>query len=72
MLLFFRERMQVAHQALEALLNHVCVNLRGGNIGMAEQSLHDTQIRAVMQKMTCKGVTQDVRTDDARRQTGGG
>ena len=32
------------------------VNLRGRNIGMAEQGLHDAQISAILQQMACEGM----------------
>src|SRR4051812_44154675 len=51
-MLFLGQRMQVAHQAFQTLLDHMCIDLRRRDIGMAEQRLHDAQIGAVVQKMT--------------------
>ena len=62
--------MQVAHQALEAFLDHMRINLGRRNIGVTEQRLHDAQIRAVMQQVRRECVTQHMRTDEARRETG--
>ena len=47
--LLLRQWMQVAHQALEPLLDHMGVDLRGRDVGMAQQRLHDAQIGAVVQ-----------------------
>src|SRR5215217_7516803 len=44
------ERMQIAHQAFEPLFKHVRVNLRGGNVGVAEQRLHYAEVGAIVQK----------------------
>src|SRR5262245_18395488 len=38
------QRMQVSHQAVEPLLQHVSADLRGLDVGVAEQRLHDTQV----------------------------
>ena len=65
MKLLLRQRMQVAHQALQALLDHMGIDLRGRNIGVAEQRLHDAQIRAVVQQVAGKGVAQHVRARPA-------
>jgi hypothetical protein len=35
-------------QRLQALTRHMRVNLRGRDIGMSKQQLHDTQIGAVI------------------------
>src|ERR1700731_3768787 len=37
LVLRLRQRMQVAHQALEALLQHVGIDLRGRDVGVSEQ-----------------------------------
>jgi hypothetical protein len=55
------QRVQIAHQAFEPLFDHMGVDLRGRNIGMSEQRLHDPQIRAVVQQMAGEGVAQHVR-----------
>jgi len=59
--LLLRQRMQVAHQALEPFLDHMGVDLRGRDVGMAEQRLNDAQIGAVVQKMAGEGVAQHMR-----------
>jgi len=69
--LLLRQRVQIAHQALQPFLDHMGVDLRGRDVGMAEQRLHDAQIGAVMQKMAGEGMAQHVRADQSRRQTGG-
>ena len=55
--LFIPKRVQVPHQAFQPLLDDMGVDLRGRNIGMAEQGLHHPQIRAVVQEVTCEGMT---------------
>ena len=54
-------RMQVAHHRLGALVEHMGVDLRGRNVGVAEQVLDDAQIRAVLQEVAREGVAQHVR-----------
>src|SRR5215471_4116535 len=58
---FVRQRMQVAHEALEALVEHMGVDLCRGDVGMAQQSLYDPKIGAVVQEMTGEGVAEHVR-----------
>ena len=55
------ERMQVAHQAFQALFQHMGIDLGRRNVGVAEQGLHDTQIGAIVQKVAGEGVAQHVR-----------
>src|SRR6516165_440522 len=69
--LFLRERMQVAHQALQALLHHMRVDLRGRDVGVAEQRLDDAQIGAVMQKVAGEGMSQHMRRYQARHEARG-
>src|SRR6516162_2054337 len=69
--LFLAERMQVAHQALEALVEHVGVDLRGRDVGMAEQRLHNAEIGAVLQEMARKGMAQHMRAQALGAQAGG-
>src|SRR4051794_16446036 len=70
-----RQRMQVAHHCAGALVENVRVDLRGRNISVAKQFLHDSQIRAVLQQVAREGVPQDVRADEigaqARSRRGG-
>ena len=60
--------MQVAHQALQPLLDYMGIDLRSRDIGVAEQRLHDAQIGAVMQEVAGEGVAQHVRGDQPRRE----
>ena len=71
-LLLLRQRMQIAHQALQPLFQHMGIDLRGGNIGVAEQRLHHAQIGAVVQEVAGEGVAQHVRADLRGAQPGGG
>src|SRR5262249_37302209 len=61
------KRVQVAHEALQPLLDDVGVNLRRGNVRVAEQSLDDAQVGAVVQKVAREGVPQHVWADQPRR-----
>ena len=63
--------MQIAHHRLHALIEHMRIDLRRRNVGVAEQFLHDAQIRAVLQKMAGKGMAQHMRADARRRYAGG-
>src|SRR5215813_10614093 len=58
---FLSQRVQVAHQALEPLRQHMGIDLRRRDIGMAEQRLHDPQVGAVVKKMAGESVTEHVR-----------
>ena len=69
--LLLRQRVQVAHQAFEPLLQDMRVDLRGRYVGVAEQRLHDAQVGAVLQQVTGEGVAQDVRADLRGFQSGG-
>jgi hypothetical protein len=42
------ERVQIAHHRGHALVENMRVNLRRRNVSMAEQLLHDAQIRAIL------------------------
>ena len=59
--LLLRQRMQIADQALQPLLHHMGVDLRGRDVGVAEQRLHDAQVGAVVQQMARKRMTQHMR-----------
>src|SRR5216683_6086058 len=69
---FLSQRMQVAHQALEPLRQHMGVDLRRGDIGMAEQRLHHPQVGAVVEKMAGESVAEHVRAYSVVAQAGGG
>ena len=64
--------MQVADQAFQPLLQHMGVDLRGRNIGMAEQRLHHAQIGAIVQEVAGEGMTQHMRADLCGFQPGRG
>ena len=49
-----------------ALFGHVGVNLRRGNIGMAEHHLHGAQVGAVLEQVRGKGVAQHMRREFKR------
>jgi len=63
--------MQIADQAFEPVFQHVSIDLRRRDIGMAEQRLHDPEIGAVVQQVAGEGVTQHVRADLFRRDAAG-
>jgi hypothetical protein len=62
-ILFLAQRVQIAHQAFQALFEHVGINLRRRNIGVAEQCLYYAKIGTVVQQMAGKSVAQHVRAD---------
>ena len=66
-----RQRVQIAHQALEPLLQHMGVDLRGRDVGVAEQRLHDAQVGAVVQQVAGEGVAQHMRAHLLGAQAGG-
>ena len=59
--------MQIAHHRLGALVEHMGIDLRRRDVGVAEQILNDAQVRAVLQQMTGEGVAKDVRAHPRRR-----
>src|SRR5262245_34592717 len=50
-------------QAPQPLLDDVGVDLRGRDVGVAEELLHGAEIGAALQQMAGKGVAEDVRRD---------
>jgi len=64
--------MQIPNQAFEALVQHVGVDLRRGDIRVAKKRLHDAQVCPVVQEMTGKRMAQDMRRDFPRAQPRGG
>ena len=64
--------MQVAHQAFQPFLQHVGIDLRGRDVGVAEQRLHDAQVGAVVQQVAGEGVAQHVRAHLLGAQPGAG
>jgi len=59
--------MQIAHHRLGALIEHVGIDLRRGDVGVAEEVLNDAQVRAVLQQVARESVTQDMRAGAGRR-----
>ena len=51
------------HQLLEAFLKHVRVDLRGRDVGVAEELLHDAQGGAAIEQVRREGVPEHVRGD---------
>ena len=64
--------MQIADHRLGAVVEHMGIDLRRRNIGVAEQILDDAQVRAVLQQMAGEGVAQHVRADARRGDASGG
>ncbi len=56
---------QIADHGLHALVEHMRVDLRRRDVGVAEQILHDPQVGAVLQQMAGEGMAKDVRADPA-------
>ena len=63
--------MQIAHEAFQPLLQHVGIDLRGRDIGVAQKRLHHAQIGAVVQEVTGESVAQNVRAYLRGAQAGG-
>ena len=55
---------------LQAGVEHMGVDLRRRNVGMAEQLLDHAQVRAVLQQVRGEGMAQDVRRERLRVQPG--
>ena len=58
-------------QASQPLFYDMGIDLRGGDIGMAEKLLHRAQIGAPLQEMAGKGVTEHMRRDPCGLDPGG-
>jgi hypothetical protein len=58
-----RQRVQVAHQALQALFQYVSIDLRRRNIRMTQKGLYHAQIGAIVQKVAGKSVAKYVGAD---------
>src|SRR5436305_9724155 len=59
-------RVEAVIHGLEARLQHVRVNLRGRQIGVAEHHLDRAQVGAALEQMRREGVPQGVRAERAR------
>jgi len=53
--------MQIAHKAFEPLFQHVGIDLRGRDVGVAEQRLHHAQVGAIVQEVTGESVAEHMR-----------
>ena len=60
--------MQIAHQALEPLIEHMRIDLCRRNVRMAEQHLHHAQIGAIVKEVAGKSVAKSVGCDLERVQ----
>src|SRR5258706_5595908 len=56
-----RQRMVLVHKLLQALVQDMSVYLRGGDVGMTEQRLHDAEVGAAGEKVCSEGVAQHMR-----------
>lgn len=63
------QRMVFENKLSEAFIKHVRVNLGCGNICVPQQCLNGTQVSAICQKMSGKGMAQGVRCYFFRRNT---
>ena len=61
-----RQRMSARYQRAQPLVEHMGVDLRGRDVGMAEHRLHAAQIGVVRQQVAGEGVAQHVRRDALR------
>ncbi len=57
---FAGQGMMLTHKPLQTLFQNMGVNLRGRNIGMAQEQLHTAKIRPMGEKVAGKGMTHDM------------
>ena len=62
--------MMVVDQPHQPLLQHMRIDLRRRNVGVAEQLLHGAQVGAVLQQMAGEGMAQHVRRNLCRGDAG--
>ena len=55
--MYLSQGVMLLDKAPQPLLDDVGINLRGRDIGMAQELLHRAQIRPPLQQMTGKGMT---------------
>jgi hypothetical protein len=48
-------------QLFQALTSYMRIDLRGRQIAVAEEHLHHSQVRAMIQQVSCESVAQGVR-----------
>ena len=58
-------------QASQPLFYDMGIDLRGGDVGMAEKLLHRAQVGAPLQEMAGEGVTEHMRRDPGGLDPGG-
>lgn len=54
------QRMKVENRLLKPVFHHMGIDLSGGNVGMAEQRLQDTQVHSPIEEMAREGMAQHV------------
>ena len=47
-------------KVFQAFFSHMSIDLRGGEIAVSEEHLHNTEIRTVIHQMCRKGMTENV------------
>src|ERR1700761_122611 len=58
---FLAQRVEIADETLQALFEHMGIDLGGRDVGVTEQGLDDAQIGAVVEEMAGEGMPQDMR-----------
>ena len=53
--------MMQSMKPFQSLACHMRINLRRGNIGVPEQQLHDPQVGAMVEQVSCEGMAQCMR-----------
>ena len=69
--MYLSQRVVLLDKPPQPLLDDMGVDLRGRDVGVAEELLHRAQIRAVLQEMAGEGMTEHVRRDARRLDAGG-
>ena len=59
-------------QLPQLFIEHMRIDLCRGNVGMAQEFLHDAEIGAVGEKMACESVPDDMRGEVRRPDSGAG
>jgi hypothetical protein len=66
-----RQRVMLLNKTPQPLLDHMRIDLRSRDVGVAKKLLHRAQIRATLKQMTGKSVAQHVRRHPRRLYAGG-